>query len=212
METIDIALAADSAYFPGLLVTAVSIARSASRDVRLRFNVLNGGIPENDISALRKSISAAHPNSDLRTFDIDDARFSGFRAWNGEGRMAYARLLLPDMLPDSQFAIYCDTDFLWTADIASLWELRDASVPLQACPDGTADTLRRERAWFAENGIPFDAERYICSGLLVMNLDMFRKLNLGNALLEFIRNHPDAHFPDQAAINAVVRGIGILPQ
>lgn len=211
METIDIALASDAAYFPGLLVTAASIARTASRDALLRFNVLDGGIGGENVRLLRERLSLEHPHAELRIFPVDDARFQTLRAWNGSGRMAYARLLVPDLLPEAEFAIYCDVDFLWTADVAELWELRDESVSVRARREANAATLAREERWFAANGIRFDSSKYVCSGLMIMNLRLFRERGISGALLDFLAAHGDVQYVDQTAVNAVVDDIGMLP-
>ena len=211
METIDIALASDAAYFPGLLVTAASLARAASRGVRLRFNVLDGGLGGKNVSLLRERLSLEHPHAKLRTFPVDDAMFKSFREWNGSGRMAYARLLLPGLLPESEFAIYCDVDFLWMADVAELWKLRDRSVSLQARREANAVTLAREERWFAEKGIRFDRSKYVCSGLMIMNLRLFRERGISDALMDFLVVHGDVQYVDQTAINAVVGAVGMIP-
>jgi len=211
METIDIALASDAAYFPGLLVTAASLARAASRGVRLRFNVLDGGIGGENVSLLRERLSLEHPHAELRTFLVDDARFKSFRAWNGTGRMTYARLVLPELLQDADFVVYCDVDFLWMADVAELWKLRDGSVSLQARREANAATLAREERWFAANGICFDRSKYVCSGLMVMNLRRFREHGISDALMDFLAAHEDVQYVDQTAVNAVVGDIGMLP-
>ena len=211
METIDIALASDAAYFPGLLVTTVSLARAASRDVQLRFNVLDGGIGVENERLLRERLSSGHPHTELRMFPVDDARFQSFRAWNGTGRMTYARLILPELLKDADFVVYCDVDFLWMADVAELWELRDESVSVRARREANAATLAREERWFAANGIRFDSSKYVCSGLMSMNLRLFRERGISGALLDFLAAHGDVQYVDQTAVNAVISDIGILP-
>lgn len=211
METIDIALASDMAYFPGLLVTAASLARAASRGVRLRFNVLDGGIGGENVRSLSERLSLEHPHAELRTFPVDDSRFKSLQTWNGSGRMAYARLLLPYLLPEVEFAIYCDVDFLWMSDVAELWNLRDESVSVQARREANAATLAREERWFAANGIRFDRQKYVCSGLMIMNLRLFRERGLSDALLDFLAMHSDVQYVDQTAVNAVVGDIGMLP-
>ena len=211
METIDIALASDAAYFPGLLVASASLARAASRDVSLRFNVLDGGVGGENVRFLRERLLVEHPHAELRMFPVDDARFGSFRAWNGTGRMAYARLVLPELMRDVDFVIYCDVDFLWMADVAELWRSRDASAVVQACREENTATLEREERWFAANGIRFDRQRYVCSGLMVMNLRLSRERGVSDALLDFLSAHNDVQYVDQTAVNAVVGDIGILP-
>ena len=172
---IDLALAADHGYFCGLLVTAVSLARHASRDVELRFNVLDGGLFDEDWARLRALLGQAHPHVVLRKLVVDEKRYEAFPAWTSGSRMVYARLELADLLTEEEFVLYCDVDFLWQADVAELWALRDERVVLQGHSDGWEQTCAKELAWHEAQGLPFDFERYVCTGLLLINLRRYRR-------------------------------------
>ena len=211
METVQIALASDENYFPGLLVTAVTMARRAAKDAALVFHILDGGIGEERIEFLRGKLAAAHPCAELRRYPVETARFDAFPKWNCGSRMPYARLLLAETV-DADFIIYSDVDFLWQADVAELWKLKDESRVLQACIDGLVTTLDKEGAWFRERGLAFAPERYVCTGLLIMNLKKWRAGGLGRRTMDFLDRHRDVLFVDQSAINAVVDDIGILPR
>ena len=212
VETIDIALASDHRYFCGLLVASVSMARHAARDVALRFNVLDGGLTDEDWRTLHEKLQIEHPRVVVRAFRIDESHFGSFPAWSWGSRMAYARLALPELLADAEFVLYCDVDFLWQADVAELWALRDRRHAIQGHPDGWKLTCLRESAWFARNGIPFDPERYVCTGLLVMNLGMWREQGLERKVMAFLSEHPDVPYAEQTAVNAVVTDVGLLPR
>lgn len=211
METIDIALASDHGYFCGLLVTAVSMARHASREVALRFNVLDGGLTAADWEMLHEKLRCAHPHADVRRLVIDETRYATFPAWNCGSRMVYARLELADLLDEEEFVLYCDVDFLWQADVAELWALRDERVVLQGHPDGWELTRERENAWYAAQGLPFDFERYVCTGLLLINLRRYRQEALTAKVMAFLSEHRDVRYVDQTALNVVVPEKGILP-
>lgn len=212
MEKIEIALASDANYFPGLLVTATSLARHASRDVVLCFNILDGGLRSGDLTFLKKRLSIEHPHVQLRTFPVDAARFEAFPEWTGGSRMAYARLLISELLTDLDFVLYCDVDFLWTADVSELWSLRDRDCVLCACADGWRMTLNREQVWFAQWGFAFDSAKYFCTGLLLVNLNLWRDGNYGRRAMDFLHEHPDVQFVDQTALNAVVSSVSLLPR
>lgn len=213
METIDIALAADAAYFPGLLVTAVSLARHASRERSLRINVLDGGIGAENREFLERKLAEAHAACTVRYFDIDDRRFAAYPAWNGNGRMAYARLLLPDLVTDADWLVYCDVDFLWLADVAELWKLRDPTRVLQARRDAVGTfLLKAEDEWYRARGIEVDMDDYVCTGLMIVNLAEFRRRQIARTIFGFLGEHPDVLFVDQSAINAVVREKGFLDE
>ena len=212
METIDIALASDHGYFCGLLVTAVSLARHASRKIALRFNVLDGGLSTADWESLREKLKNEHPYVEIRRLEIDETRYAAFPAWNYGSRLTYARLELADLITDAEFAIYCDVDFLWQADVAELWALRDQSFVLQGVRDGWPSTGERERTWREKMGLPFDFERYVCAGLLLVNLRRYRHEGVTTNVGEFLSRKEDVPFVDQTALNAVVRNIGLLPE
>ena len=211
-ERIQIALASDDNYFVGLLVTAVSIARHADADAELVFNVLSGRIAEAKIERLRREIGKVHAHATVRVFDVNEERFSAFPEWHGNGRMTYARLMLPDMLPEEEFVIYCDVDFLFTADIAELWRLRCTDVVVQGCLDDCKTMRETESNWYARNGLNVDMTRYFNGGMLIMNLRKFRELDYVRRLLDFLNRHPTVEYVDQTAMNAVIREVGYLPQ
>lgn len=205
METIEIALAANQGYFGGLFVTACSIAASASEDVELRYNILDGGICAKNHDYLEERVRSLHAKSSFRWIPVDEELFAKYPAWHGN-KMAYARLILPEALPDVDWIVYCDVDFLWLRDIAELWRERGEGLALIGTADGAKDTLDHEEAWFAQNGYPFDREKYFCSGLCFVSLKMFREKNLIGKCQE-VMSRPGIVFPDQAALNVATWGM-----
>ena len=74
-------------------------------------------------------------------------------------------------------------------------------------------TIDHEREWFNRHGIPFNADRYFCSGLSFFNLEVFRKQDLTKSICMFLRKHQDLMLPDQTALNVLVGNeFGLLPQ
>lgn len=203
---IEVALATDAHYICGLLVTAVSMARYADPEADIRFNILDGGIPDAAWADFEAKVRSAHPKSAFLRIPVDDARFSAFPEWNGKSRLTYARLLLPQTLPDAEQVIYCDVDFLWRADIAELWKLRDAQVILQSVRDGTDDTRLLEEPWFSARRLVYSPDCYFCAGLAIFNLRLFRELDVAGRVLSFLDAHTDVQFVDQSALNAVLGG------
>lgn len=205
MEIIDIALASDSGYFCGLFVTAYSIAKYANKDVVLRFNILDGGIGNEDWALLKSKVGELHKEVEFRKLPVDDAMFADYPAWHGN-KMAYARLMLPEVLPEVDWCVYCDVDFLWMRDIAELWKERDDKYAFIGTKDGADWTLKREQAWFEKHGYPFDPEKYFCSGLCFFNLKAFREQGLIRKIEAILKAHSDIQYPDQAALNIATFG------
>lgn len=199
------ALAANGPYFCGLLVTACSIAEHARRDVALRFNVLDGGIADADWAFFRRRIAELHPHVSFNPIPVDERLFAEYPVWNGN-RMAYARLMLPTALPDVDWIVYCDVDFLWFRDVAELWALRDDALAFIGVQDLDLATRTSEKEWFEARGYPFDMDDYFCSGLCFMNLEAFRAEGLVAKIKDVLDTHKDVQFPDQAALNIVTWG------
>lgn len=197
-DDIQIGLAADEKYFPGLFATAVSIAKFADTTSKLVFNIVDGGIDPNKIKTLSYAIARYHARSEIRVFELKSAANNVFPL-----KMNYARLLLPEFLPNVDHIIYCDVDFLWMADVSLLWRLRRDDIIVQSTPD-LAFTQEREAGWLLENGVSIDAKRYFCSGLMVINLKLFRDYGIANKLAEFLNKYNDVPFLDQTALNAVL--------
>lgn len=205
MPRVEIALAANGSYFYGMFVTACSIAKSARKDCRLSFNILDGGLAEDDYNFMVKKVRQCHADSIFNRLLVSDEMFAAYPAWHGN-KMAYARLILPSTLPEKDWCIYCDVDFVWLRDIVELWEMRDEHIALIGTADGNGDTLAREESWFAKKGFPFDRETYFCSGLCFFNLKAFRAQKLITRCAEILEANPDIQFPDQAVLNIVTYG------
>ena len=194
-ETVEVAMASDAGYAVGMYVTAASIALYASEDVCLSFTFLDGGIPDVEFNSFIKNLMRCHPSVSYRRIKVDESVYDEFPSWRGN-KMAYARFMLINELRDIDFVIYCDVDFLWMKDIAELWKMRDENVVLQAVKDPGVTTTK-EPQWFRDHGYEFNAQTYLCSGFLFMNLKMLREENFEEKAFALIRKHPDFLFADQ---------------
>lgn len=204
-QPIHIALASDENYFEGLLTTVWSIVRNCSRPEDLHFHILDGGIPDVKWLQLVERITpyGAHPS---RLSTNQESAFAGFAAYHGSGKMTYARLLLPDLLPDVDQIIYTDVDVLWLADIAELWDSLDPSAVVHIVPlPGKA--APHEQRWYDDHGFVTKDDPPFCAGVMVLSLSKFRDEKLHLNMLATIRNSNEP-LPavDQTAINAHLFG------
>lgn len=216
-SSIHIALAADDNYFKGLIVTAWSIAANCNPTRSLCIHVLDGGISE---SNWRDLVSSTHPfNCTLDRVMVNQAAsFAGFDKWHGNSRMAYARLLLPSLLKNVRQIIYSDVDFVWLGDISKLWDCANEKLILQYVPECTKgrEVGETERAWIESRGFSLTPGKYFCTGMIIMNLDRFRREALHEQMLKFLAdNGGSAPFADQTVLNIFMdkrNDTGELPQ
>ena len=205
---VQIGLASDDRYYPGLFATAVSMAKFADESVKLVFNIIDGGIEFDEMRRLISSIREFHTDSEINLFKLSNIKSNLFPS-----KMNYARLLLPRLLSHVDHLIYCDVDFLWMANISQLWKLRNEGFFIQSTQD-IGFTQMSEARWLSKKGIEINPERYFCSGLLLMNLKLFR-YDIDRKLSDFIKTHSDIPLFDQTALNAILlpmdKGVDMLP-
>jgi len=201
---IHLALASDNNYFEGLLTTTWSVARNCSRANELAFHVLDGGISEQHWTFLTDRLSPF--GCRVNRIAINDAQtFATFQTYHGNSRMTYARLLLPDLLPDVHQIIYSDVDILWAVDIAELWDSLNPNAILHCTP--SKHSPQAEIEWCARFGFDFEHSTRFCAGMVVFNLDKFRAEGLHRKMLAALDAcGGKAPCNDETVLNALVFG------
>lgn len=172
-QNVHIVLASDENYRPGLEVTQNSIIANCKTPERLHFHIFG--------------------EKELAQIDT-----SGFSRWNSS-MMPYFRLFLPNLMPDTDYVIYSDVDTIWQCDICELWNERDDHAI--AWVRDFDSSYREGKDWFDKINAAFDAERYACSGVCLMNLRKMREQNMTENVLEIFRTHGIPLHPDQDVLN-----------
>jgi len=218
-----VAVAADDDYAMPLAVSIRSVIDRLSPERRLGIVVLDGGIrPANRERVLR---SWPADRVEVAWFTPDASVFDDAPTWRWVNRVMYYRLLLPQLLPEAIAKIlYLDVDVLALADVSALWDEPLGDVALRATQDPTSPYMDAERAmpagWvqpaegFTPQPLPnYDLHRlepdtpYLNSGVLMMNLDWWRRHDVTRRLLEcLLENAGQIEAPDQYALNVVLHG------
>lgn len=199
-KTIHVALASDENYFEGLLTTAWTIVRNCSRPQSIIFHILDGGISKSSFDYLQHRICRWGAQINSHYIDQDD-NFGSFKAYHGSGRMTYARLLLPDLLPHISHIIYTDVDIIWVADIAELWDSLDPTAVIHYVP--SQHTIKAELDWFANHNLSFEYGNRFCAGMIAINLTKFRQEKLHIKMLDaIVSSNGDVPCVDETVLNA----------
>ncbi len=196
-----------------LKICVASLFRACRHRPReMSVHILDVGLRDDDwcelVSVWRPLMNGAcvlrHP--------VSGERFRQYRKWKG-GVAAYARILLPDLLPDVECCLYADCDTFFVADPAELDDYAQGSCALYGHAIPRDNLERLDVRWLRSKGIDLNPECYICSGFMVMNLGKFRDERLGERCLSFLDEHPDSLTADQCAFNVACEGrIGLLPE
>jgi lipopolysaccharide biosynthesis glycosyltransferase len=135
----------------------------------------------------------------IRTYEIDLAQVKDVKLSGHISAAAYYRILAAEFLPqDTQKVLYLDSDLIVSGAIADLYNLDLTNHPLAACGQRVVTTKKR---------LELSGNTYFNSGVILMNLAAWRRDDIGQKALQFIRNFPQMiKFHDQDALNKIVDG------
>ena len=202
-----IVCAADNQFADALTVMIYSVLKtSSSKNIKLY--VLDGGI-----SLLAKNRIGTLVNergNQIKFLKMDENMFKGYLVSERLTQAIYYRLLIPDLLlgESVQKAIYLDCDLILNADISELWNIELGRNVLAAVAE-TNEGCRyvsspRALRLYKELGIP-EKNKYFNSGVLVMNLEEWRKRNITAKVCNYLtENHEQVIYHDQDGLNAIL--------
>lgn len=213
MKIADFAFAADGNYLMPLRVAVASLLHACRHNPRpLTVHVLDLGIKENDWADLVSFWSRMSPQAKFKRYIISPEKYAGYRIWNGSVA-TYARLELPILLPQVEWCFYFDCDVLVTRDPRELEETCDPQMAIIGRVNYGLTTRQVDAPWLNERNLPFDESTYICAGVLLMNLDWFRRTGKWRSCFAFLEKYPNPAAVDQTVLNVVCfNNVGLLPQ
>ena len=206
-----IVFASDQRFFRQLTVASTSaVYASRTSGGSICLHVLDCGIEDpswTDYAALVDRVATkSNVTVSLVRHRIDMTLFAKFGSWNGS-KATWARLLIPDLLPDVDRCIYSDCDMFFIADPREMLDALDDPNILLAGHHEPVQSLRHpDDLWCEKHGVEFDAETNLCAGLLAMNLSAFRAENLVEKCFAFATENPDIPAMDQTTLNRVCLG------
>lgn len=172
------------------------IANKQSKNI-LHLYVI-GNMSEENKKKLINSIASADVY--VTFFSVDESLFHDLKLFSYFKKEAYYRLLIPDLLGDHiEKALYLDSDIIVKHDITELWNVDINDFYLAAVQDvGYCASKKRRRIL----SIPLKCG-YFNSGVMLLNLNKWRKNNTAKKVIEFARKNPEKlRSIDQDALNA----------
>ena len=212
--------ACDENYVRPLAVTLYSAATNLAADRSLTVYLLDGGISEQSAMMLKETLANLPVN--LIMIRPDAQCVADLSTSHHISHTAYYRLLAARLLPSSiEKVIYLDCDLIVHGDISQLWDtdigeqsclaVQDIACPYIDAKSG-CQNYRLSCPYMAScNPIPnwkklkLDGRRpYFNSGVMVLNLETWRKCDVADDLLKCLRdNQRYVWCWDQYALNVV---------
>lgn len=193
MKDIHIAFCLDRNYLKYMVVAAHSIADKHVSTGQLILHLVHKDFTEQDKELIKNEL-----NKDFIIYFYDgssiDFNLQGDN--NRYGLAALYRLSLDQLLPKNiKKVIYLDCDVLVTGDLAELWKINIESYILAAVVNLCSK---------ASKEVNLQPEDYFNSGVLLINIELWRKESVSHQVLEYMRKHYDKlKCLDQSALNVV---------
>ncbi len=193
------AFCVNDAYVPYIAVTIKSI-RVHHPDEELVFHILTDGVSEKNRARLQDEV-ADDPGVSCHIITVDRSKVCRLRKGKQHESVWY-RVLLPEYLSDDVHRIlFLDADTLVTGSLNALFELDLDGRSVAGCLDPlsfNADTFER---------LEYDPSlKYLCAGVLMINLDYWREHGLEERIIAFATDQAERlRFWDQDAVNYVCR-------
>lgn len=209
-DPIVVACAADDFFAMPLAVTAYSLLANLNPNDWIDFYILDGGIQASNQEKIIQSLKGKPIEIHWVQPRFDYMEKLYCQSQSTYPISAYYRLLLPEIIPDRyQKVIYLDTDVILLEDIAKLWHLELGEYYMLAA----MDAANRKMDWpthlkhFDLDSMGISREdKYLQSGVLLINLNKWRADRIADKLLDFIANHLELPYPDMDALNFVLAG------
>ncbi|MBE9159052.1 glycosyltransferase family 8 protein [Nodosilinea sp. LEGE 06152] len=210
-EPVLVACAADNFFSMSLAVTAFSTFKNLDPQRQLILFILDGGISSTNKKKLLQTLNSNRVDVRWIKPTKDQIKTTLLTCQTSNHPIsAYYRLLLPTIIPP-QFkkVIYLDSDVVVEGDLAELWDQDLKGQALLAVQDPVHEYIAAAKYFsplqLEDRGITPE-QKYLNSGVLVINLEEWRRQGIANQVLKFIGQHPDLPFPDQDAINIILAG------
>ena len=203
-NNISVAMAADDNYTYPTIVSITSLMTNSKNDTYYDIYIM---IPGNFNEENKQKILSLHEKYEnkckITLIDMQDR----YKNANDKGHIttpAYYRLALSDVLPGEKKIIWLDCDTLIFEDLTDLFNIAMRDFYYMGFLDDNVDGL-------AEFGIKDD--HYICSGVMLVNLEKLRQDDMVNKFEKFISENNDKLVQhDQTVINLICyENIGVLP-
>lgn len=202
-EPIHIALCVNDGYIPYACVTIKSIIENHKNDV-INIHLLSDFISDKMRSRLYEVVEDS-PSTNLHIHIVNDESLRGLKdTWS---IYTWYRVLLPQVLSeDVHRVLYLDADTIVAGNLKDLFILNMEENAIA----GSIDPESYNKVTFERCGYD-QSKKYICAGVMLMNLDYWRKHNLTNKVIQWGHENNDRiKFPDQDTINYLCRDSKII--
>ena len=208
-KVIPVFFAADDNYVPCLAVAIKSLIMNASRDYEYKIYVMHNDMSVENQQSLKffeeEGFQILFPEIKEGLDKITERKTNKLRC-DYFTLTIYFRLFIPAMFPQYDKGIYLDSDVVVPGDISELYNIELGDNMIGACVDLSVQEIEPIVNYF-DKAVGVNHEKYINSGVLLMDLKRLRQAKLDSRFLELLTTYQfDSIAPDQDYINSMCDG------
>lgn len=190
----NIALCTDDNYAKYCMITIVSILEN-NRNANCTIYVLTNLLNEKNRSSFE--YLAAYYNQKILITIISSEQFDKLKVRSRYPKSMYYRFILPEIIKEDR-VLYLDCDIINKKSLEELYMTNLDGYAAAVIEDAQGDDV------MLHNRIKYSGT-YFNSGVILMNLDYWRKNKIKDKLCKFIHDNPErCYYPDQDALNIVL--------
>lgn len=195
---IDVVFSTNEAFAQHCCVAITSLLLN-NKNTKIRIHLLGVELEEDSVSLIGHQCKKL--GADYDYIPLKQELFNGFPPTGIYSLACYSRLFIASLLPTLSKVLYLDCDMIVRSGIRELWEMPIEGFSLAGVPDTKMGIEKASRS------LNFDfKEEYINSGMLLINLDYWRKNNIQQKFIDFLQSREKVNLPDQDTINYVLAG------
>lgn len=202
IETLHIALNLDDAYLQHASVMLTSLFEN-NKDLPIEVHAISEALATEVRQQLETLVRGKY-GREIHFYMLSGQRVADFPQYVGShiSQAANYRLFMAELLPERvQRVVYLDCDLVVESSLRPLLQLDLAGNAVAAAEDmwsGKAEVYDRLGYGMADG--------YFNSGVLVADLDVWRRDNLSARFIDYVHTHHNLKFFDQDILNGVLHG------
>ena len=210
-----ICFACDDNYVPYLSVVLQSLTEHAGSGNNYDIVIIENGVEPYNQKLLTETYAGG--NVSIRFYNVSDVYEKYKEMFYSHGYYTptvYFRFFIPEIFAHYEKVLYLDSDLICLRDIADLYRVDIGGNLLGAVRDVEYARIYNENCEikgyrvkdYCDDILKLkDYTHYFNSGVLLMNVDVFRERNLVRAVLDYAVTHRDRlTCPDQDALNGAL--------
>ena len=211
-RSVNLVLSSDDNYSRHLYACLNSIISNSSQETNYDICILDGGVSERNKT---KIYSMQQQNISIRFVDIRPyASEFGDNIFNiYEGRISiasYYRLFIEKIFHEYAKVLYLDVDMIVKCDVKQVFDIDIYDYIIAAVRDvpciNDCYKSKSSKEYFEKTLGLSSCDDYVNAGLLLINLDNWRKYNVQDRLIEKLKELKTPRWDDQCLINSVCNG------